>query len=107
MNEVFKKLDIKKVKDCFGSYSYVGYVNDEAFTECYNTVAELQEQNDIFKDLEIISKESWNKIPNDYKGVYSDYQRISPHLKGFKTKLKLVNGATCLVFEHIHFVIVD
>lgn len=78
MEKVFNKLDIKKVKDCWGGHSYVGYVNDKAYTECYDTVEELQEENDIFRNLEIISKEDWDKIPNDYKGIYSDSQGVSP-----------------------------
>ena len=107
MNKTFEKLDIKKVKNCWGSYSYMGYVNDKAYTECYDTVEKLQEQNDIFKDLEVISTESWDKISDDCKGIYSDYQGYLPHLKGFRTNLRLVDGATHLVFEHMHFVIVD
>ncbi len=101
------KLDIKKVRDCWGSTSYIGYKEGKQYTECHDTIEEIKEQYDIFSDLEIISKKEYDNISNDYKGVYSDYQGTSPHLKGLRTKLKLINGATCLIFEGIHFIILD
>lgn len=101
------KLDIKKVKDCWESYSYIGYKDGKQYTDCCDTIEEIKEQYEIFRDIEIISKENGNKISNDYKGIYSDYQGNSPNLKGLKTKLNNINGATCLVFEGIHFIIVD
>lgn len=101
------KLNIKKVKDCWGGYSYIGYKDGKQYTECCDSIEEMKEKYDIFKDLEIISKKEWNKISNDYKGIFSDCQGTAPHLKGLKTKLKLVNGATTLVFEGIHFIVID
>lgn len=105
MNNILK-LDIKKVKDCYGGYSYIGYKEEKQYTDCHDTVEEIKEQYDTFKDIDIISKEEWDKTPKDYKGVYSDWQGHSPELKGLRTTLKLINGATCLIFEGIHFIIV-
>lgn len=101
------KLNIKKVEDCWGGYSYIGYKDGKQYTECCDSIEEIKEKYDIFKNLEIMSKKEWNQISNDYKGIYLDLQETTPHLKGLKTKLELVNGATTLVFEGMHFIVMD
>lgn len=55
------------------------------------------------KNIKFINKETWNKISEDYKGIYEDYQEVAPELKGKKTLLANENGATVLLFEDIHF----
>ena len=45
-------LEIRKVKDCWGSYSFVGYLNGKAYTECYDTLEELREQEPLFEEAE-------------------------------------------------------
>ena len=102
-----KKLEIKKVRDCFGSESYVGYKDGKQYTEMCDTIEEIKEDYDIFKDIEILTIEEYNNISSDYKGIYSDYQGTNPELKGLRTKLKLIDGKTCLIFEGIHFIIID
>lgn len=97
-----KKLDIKKVKDCWGSVSYVGYKNGQRYTEIYDSIDELKEQNYEFESLEILSKNDWEKIHNDYKGEYIGEKE---ELKGLKTKMNNKEGRTILEFEGIHFII--
>ena len=43
-------LEIRKVKDCWGDYAFIGYVNGKAFTECYDTLEELREHEELFKE---------------------------------------------------------
>lgn len=57
--------------------------------------------------MEQLTLKQYNAIPEDYRGIFEDYQGTSPELKGKRCMLKLVNNATCLVFEGIHFEIVD
>ena len=102
-----KKLDIRKVKDCWGGCSYVGYKEGKAYTECCDTKGEIINKYNIFENIEIISTKEYNNIHCDYKGVYSDFQNTSPNLKGLRTKLGLIDNATTLLFEGIHFIIVD
>ena len=45
-------LEIKKVKDCWGSYSFIGYKDGSQYTECYDTIEELQEQYLEFQELQ-------------------------------------------------------
>ena len=44
-------LEIKKVKDCWGNYSFIGYKDGKQYTECYDTIEELQEQNEEFENI--------------------------------------------------------
>ena len=42
-------LEIKKVKDCWGNYSFIGYKDGKQYTEAYDTIEELKEQYEEFK----------------------------------------------------------
>ena len=44
-------LEIKKVKDCWGNYSFIGYKDGKPYAECYDTIEELQEQNEEFENI--------------------------------------------------------
>ena len=44
--------EVKKLKDCWGSESYFGFINGKQYTEGYDTVKELVEQNDNFKFIQ-------------------------------------------------------
>lgn len=60
------------------------------------------------KGIKKISRKEWERICDDYKGVYQDYQGTNPELKGKRTMLTLTeDGHTALIFEGIHFIIVD
>lgn len=55
-----------------------------------------------------ITRNEWNKIPNDYKEIFVDYQGNAPHLVGKQTWLTWLEGeGTSLIFEGIHFEIID
>lgn len=56
-----------------------------------------------------ITLKEYNAIGKDYRGVYSDFQGTDPELKGKRTMLEYdkETGGTVLIFEGIHFVIVD
>ena len=55
-----------------------------------------------------ITRYEWNKIPNDYKGIFEDYQGNAPELEGKQTWLTWLEGeGTSLIFEGIHFEIID
>ena len=51
-----------------------------------------------------ISKADFDRIGNDYKGVYSDYQGHYPQRKGRRTAFLPGHGTT-LFTEGIHFVV--
>ena len=58
--------------------------------------------------MKTITRNEWNKIPNDYKGIFVDYQGNAPHLVGKQTWLTwLEDEGTSLIFEGIHFEIID
>ena len=54
-----------------------------------------------------VSKEKWNSISNDYKGIWSDWRGEAPHLKGRKTVLSgcISDKIGSLLFEGIDFII--
>lgn len=41
---------IKLLKDCWGSYSYFGYINNNCHTEGYDTLRELLEDYPAFNN---------------------------------------------------------
>ena len=51
--------------------------------------------------MEIISKEYYDKLSKDYKGIFNDYRGDSPELKGRRTWLK----KSVLLVEGIHFLV--
>lgn len=55
-------LEIKLLKDCWGSYSLFGYKNNKQLTEAYDTIEELQEDNQDFKNATM-------KIKNNFDWV--------------------------------------
>lgn len=54
--------------------------------------------------MRIISKEEFDKIPADYKGVFADYQGDSPQWKGRRTAM-LPGEGTTLSIEGVHFLV--
>lgn len=62
------------------------------------------------KNLPIITKEQFNKIPRDYRGIYEDFDKSHPHLKGNKTAFTCyITGKSCdtsLSIEGLHFTII-
>jgi hypothetical protein len=56
--------------------------------------------------IENITKEQYDAIPNDYKGLYMDYHGDHPEWKGRKTAFLSGHGTT-LFIEGVSFVIVD
>ena len=44
------KLEIKELKDCWGSTSYFGYKDGKQYTDACDTMEELKENYDIFYD---------------------------------------------------------
>mgnify|MGYP006997664153 CR=1 FL=1 len=57
-----------------------------------------------------VTRKEWNKIPEAYKGKFEDYQGNNPEFKGLNTVMLGCikhNGGTALVFEGIHFKIID
>ena len=55
-----------------------------------------------------ITRNEWNKIPNDYKETFKDYQGNAPELEGKQMWLTWLEGVgTSLIFEGIHFEIID
>ena len=54
----------------------------------------------------MISKEKYNSVCRDYKGIFNDYHNEAPHLKGRRTWVtKDENGATALLIEGVHFLV--
>lgn len=53
--------------------------------------------------MERITKQEYNKIHNDYKGIWSNDS--IPEYVGKRTMMKLGNNGTCLLVEGFHFVI--
>ena len=47
-------LEIKELKDCWGSYSYFGYKDNKQYTEGYDTIEDLKEQYEEFKNVQIL-----------------------------------------------------
>ena len=43
-------MEIKKLKDCWGGSSYFGYVDGEQYTDGYDTIEDLNEEYEQFKD---------------------------------------------------------
>lgn len=55
-----------------------------------------------------ITKSEWNKIPNDYKGIYHDYQGHFPQYEGRRDWLTMdETGATVLLIEGAGFEIIE
>lgn len=54
-----------------------------------------------------ITLEEYNKICEDYRGIYIDFWGDHPELKGKRTMLQLINGITTLVIEGIDFEIIE
>ena len=56
-----------------------------------------------------VSKEKWNSIPNDYKGVWKDYNNEKPEWIGKRTVLSgcISDELHKLLIEDIHFIIED
>ena len=54
--------------------------------------------------MEHISKEAFDKIGADYKGIYEDYQGVFPQRKGRRTAFLPGHGTT-LFTEGIHFIV--
>jgi len=52
-----------------------------------------------------ISKEKYDSIPKDYKGIYQDYRNEAPHLKGRRTWLTKDESGTVLLLEGVHFLV--
>ena len=65
----------------------------------------LSESNKIDPIIKI-SKIDYYKIPEDYRGIYSDPFGQSPELKGKKTMLHYSEKGTSLIFEGLHFEII-
>ena len=42
-------LEIKELKDCWGSTSYFGYKDGKQYPEAYDTIEEIKEQYEEFK----------------------------------------------------------
>lgn len=56
-------LEIKLLKDCWGSYSFFGYKDGRQLTEAYDTIEELIEDNGVFKHATItIKKEGYQPV---------------------------------------------
>ena len=43
-----KRIEIKKLRDCWGSESYFGYIDGKLYTEGYDTIEELKESYEEF-----------------------------------------------------------
>lgn len=54
--------------------------------------------------MRIITKEQYNRIGNDYKGIFHDYHGTHPELKGRRTAF-LPGEGTVLFIEGIHFLV--
>lgn len=52
-----------------------------------------------------ISKEKYDSIPKDYKGIYQDYRNEAPQLKGRRTWLTKDESGTVLLLEGVHFLV--
>jgi len=55
--------------------------------------------------VKILTEKEYLKIHSDYRGVFEDFQGLSPELIGTRTMLLPNNGG--LGFEGIHFVVID
>ncbi|OUO12640.1 hypothetical protein [Flavonifractor sp. An4] len=56
------------------------------------------------QDMIYISKSEFSKIGDDYKGIFSDFQRTHPKWKGRRTAFLPGHGTT-LFIEGIHFIV--
>ena len=54
--------------------------------------------------MKTITKAEWNKIGNDYKGIFSDFQGTAPHHKGRRCAF-LPGEGTVLSLEGVHFLV--
>ena len=50
------KLRIEISKDCWGSFSYFGFINDRQYTESFDTIEELIEAYNEFNDVNVVVK---------------------------------------------------
>lgn len=53
-------LEIKLLKDCWGSYSFFGYKDGRQYTEAYDTIEELIEDNNEFKGILVTIKNNYD-----------------------------------------------
>lgn len=68
-------LKINLVKDCWGSYSYVGLKDNRQYTEIFDTIEELKEQYPEYEGIKAVLKNrhGWNLIIQDQENLlYSD-----------------------------------
>jgi hypothetical protein len=54
-----------------------------------------------------VSKEKWDKIHDDFKGIFQDYHGENPEMKGRLTVLSgcISDELGSLLFEGVHFII--
>jgi len=55
-------LEIKLLKDCWGSYSFFGYKDGQQYTEAYDTITDLIEGNEEFKTSTMAIKNNFDWV---------------------------------------------
>ena len=56
--------------------------------------------------MEVVTKEAYDEIPDDYKGIYIDYDHKHPEWQGRRVAFLPGHGTT-LFIEGVSFVIVE
>ena len=94
----FKKLTLKDIEETDG-------INSDVMLKALELIILETFKQD--KNKRVLTTEEYNNLSNDYKGIYSDFQGIAPHLKGKRTMLVLTNNGTSLLIEGIDLLIID
>lgn len=78
-------LSIKLLQDCWGSESYFGYKDNKQYTESYDTIEELREENPEFENCVIQFKNNADKLikitDNNNLITTSIIDRLKEHLE--------------------------
>lgn len=98
-------LEIKLLKDCWGTYSYFGYKDNKQYTEAYDTIAELKEQYLEFNKVSEIILKGINKY--NFEGSESDRAWIIKITQGIKLLTsdiieQLINFKETIFFNDIN-----
>lgn len=94
----FKKVTLKGIEENDG-------INSDVMLKALELITIETFKQD--KNKRALTIEEYNNLSNDYKGIYSDFQGIAPHLKGKRTMLVLTDKGTSLLIEGIDLLIID
>ena len=96
-----------KLKASSGNIYTIVYLEEEE--KLYSYTDEGEPDCPLLEDfqikMQVLTKRQYEHIHTDYRGVFEDFQGLSPELIGTRTMLLPNNGG--LGFEGIHFVVID